>query len=276
MLMKAFLKYFSIFIGALLVLFWLIPLIFIRPSLERNWTPDQRTLARIQKNTDETVTIKNIRNIDYRSTTDYTPSYYDATYNPKEIVRAWFLVEPFGSFGAAHTLVSFEFKDGRYLSLSAEIRKEVGETFSPLKGLLRQYELVYVIADERDVVRLRTNYRKDPVYLYPIKSTPEKLQAVFLDMLKRANKLSQEPEMYNTLTNNCTTNIVHHVRKFSDRPIPWWNITYMMPENVDALAYKIGMIDTPLSFEEARSAFYITKKAQENDTNPDFSTAIRN
>jgi hypothetical protein len=244
-------------------------------SLERDWTLDQKILADVAFHSDGTASIRNVRNIDYRSTSDYTPQYYDAIYDPKEIIRAWLLVEPFGSFGAAHTMLSFEFSDGRFLAISAEIRKEVGESFSPVKGLLRNYELVYVIADERDVVRLRTNYRKDTVRLYPVRADITKVQDVFRDMLLRSQKLTREPEMYHTLVNNCTTNIARHARAFSDRPIPWWDHRYLFPATVDELAYELGMIDTDLSLEEARIRFDITTRGQANDANPNFSRAIR-
>lgn len=247
----------------------------LRPSLDRNWTEDQKILSTTTFNSDGTISIQNIRNIEYTSTSTYATKYYDATYNPEKIVRAWFLVEPFGSFGAAHTLVSFEFEDGRFLSVSAEIRKEKGESFSPVQGILRQYELVYVVADERDVIRLRTNHRKDDVYLYPIRGDKEKVRKIFMDMLVRANKLATQPEMYNTLANNCTTNIASHVRKFSDKEIPWWDIRYLFPATVDELAYEYGLIDTDLSFGEARKRFYITDKAQSNENDELFSKDIR-
>ena len=247
----------------------------VRPATDRNWTDDQRILARTTFRDDGTVFIEDIRNIEYESVSVYTPAYYDAAFDPGDIVRAWFIVEPFGKFGAAHTFVSFEFEDGRFLSVSAEIRKEKGETFSPIKGLLRRYELVYVIADERDVLRLRTNYRKDPVFLYPIKGDVDRVREVFRDMLHRANSLAEHPEMYNTLTNNCTTNIVSHVRKFSDKKIPWWDTPYLFPATVDKVAYEVGLIDTVLSLEKARQHFLVTSIAQKNDDNPDFSKAIR-
>lgn len=245
------------------------------PSLERDWTEDQSILTAVEFPADGSVSLKNVRNINYRSTTDYTPAYFDAIYDPRAITRAWLLVEPFGSFGAAHTLVSFEFADGRFLAISPEIRKEKGETFSPWKGILRRYELVYVVADERDVVRLRTNYRKDAVRLYPIRADQHRVEEVFVDMLRRAKKLSEEPEMYHTVFNNCATNIAAHARRFSDKPIPWWDTRYLFPATIDELAYELGLIDTDLSLEEARGRFFITDIAQENDRNSDFSRAIR-
>lgn len=247
----------------------------LKPSLNRNWTEDQQLLATSIIDESGNIEINNIRNINYKSTSDYEVSYYDKKLNLNDIERAWFIVEPFGNFGAAHTFVSFETKQGEFISVSAEIRKEVGEKFSPTKGLFGRYELVYVIADERDVLRLRTNYRKDKVYLYPVNSTPEKIQAVFLDMLKRANELSQNPEFYNTLANNCTTNIAQHARKFSDKDIPWWDLRYLFPETVDSLALEVGLIESDQNIEETRKKYYVTEIAQKLDTDPDFSRKIR-
>ena len=159
-------------------------------------------------------------------------------------------------------MVLFGFADGRYLAISVEIRKERGEKFSPWKGLLRQYEIVYMVATEEDALMLRTNYRKDIVRLYPVKVSREKMRAVLVSMLKRANALREEPQFYNTLSNNCATNIAHHARKFSEKDIPWWDYRYLMPAYFDEVAYNLGIIDTTLSLEKAREHFNITQKAQ--------------
>jgi hypothetical protein len=273
--MKKFFKVLGWFILIVIIFFALAPKILSEPSLVRDWTNDQKILSHTTFNDDGTVSISNVRNIDYVSTSTYTPHYYDATYDTKKIKRAWLMLEDLKGFGVAHTLVSFEFEDGRFVSVSAEIRKEKGETFSPLSGLLGKYELVYVVADERDVIRLRTNYRKDPVRLYPIKGDSAVLQEVFLDMLKRANTLSEDPELYNTVANNCTTNIISHVKRFSEKDIPWWNFRYTLPETIDSLAYDLGMIDTELSLEDARQKFFITERAQKYDKDKNFSKLIR-
>ncbi len=244
------------------------------PSLDRNWTQDQKILPDITLNGDH-VTIRNIRNISYRTPEDYDVAWYDKTIHLDTIESAWYLVEPFGRFGAAHTLASFGFSDGSFIAISAEIRKEEGEKFSALKGLLRQYELVYVIADESDVIKLRTNYRKDEVRLYPVRADKERVQEVFVDMLKRAQKLAKEPEFYNTVTNNCTTNLVRHVRKFSDSLLPWYDLRYLLPAYSDAVAYHAGILDTDLPLNEARRYFSITEKAQQCPPQEDFSACIR-
>jgi len=246
-----------------------------QPKLDRDWNDDQKILQSVEFKENEKVEIKNIRNISYRTTSDYDLGYYDKIVDLNKIDSAWYVIEPFGKFGAAHTLVSFGFSDGTYLAVSVEIRKEKGESFSALKGVFRQYEISYVIADEADVIKLRTNYRKDKVRLYPIKADKEVIKLVFIDMLERSQKLTTKPEFYNTVSSNCATNIVGHVRKFSDKDIPWYDLRYLMPEYSDEVAHEVGIIDTDLSIENAREFFDISEKAQSCSINEDFSVCIR-
>lgn len=251
-------------------------LVFTKPSLERNWTPDQQILATASFDGDK-VAIKNIRNISYRTTTDYDVSYYNKTFDLNKIKRVWFMVEPFSGhgFGAAHTLLSFEFENDEFVSISVEIRKEQGESFSPIKGLLRQYELVYVIADERDVIKLRSNYRKDDVYLYPIKTTKEKTRELFVSMLERANKLGNEPEFYNTLTSTCTTNLVDHVNLLSEGKVPF-SFKTLMPAYADEYALTLGLInDEETDIEKLRAKYKINEKAEKFADDVRFSVKIR-
>ena len=258
-----------------LFLAWVIQGFTVKPSLTREWATDQTVIPRISFIGQNRVTIKNIRNISYRSQTDFDVRHYDKTYDLDKISSAWFIVEPFGKFGAAHTLMSFGFSNGDYVAISAEIRKEVGEKFSPIKGILRQYEMMYVIADERDVIRLRTNFRKDTMRLYPIRTTKQMMRVVFVDALKRAERLATQPEFYNTLSNNCTTNIARHVRRYSGKAVPWWDYRYLLPSTVDAISYDLGLIDTQLSLDEARVHFMITDRAQKITDLGNFSTLIR-
>lgn len=189
--------------------------------------------------------------------------------------KVYFVVEPFSGYvGAAHTFLSFEFEDNVFVSISVEIRKEKGESFSALKGLLRQYELMYVIADERDVVKLRSNYRKDNVYVYPVKADLEKSKKLFLSMIEKTNKLAMYPEFYNTLTNTCTTNIVSHVNEITSGRVPL-NLSILFPANSDQFAYDLGLIDTDLSFEKAREKFLINEKALKYADDAMFSVKIR-
>lgn len=252
----------------------LIVYVSIQPTNTADWSIDQQILpsAEIVNNL---VTIENVRNFTYTSTSLYTPAYYRRTYDVDKITSVDYIVEPFGDFsGSAHTFLSFGFEDGNYVSISIEIRKKKGQVFSPLKGLLKQYELVYVVADEKDVVKLRTNYRKDTVYIYPTKIDRAHAKELFLSMIHRVNKLNNEPEFYNTITNTCTTNIVRHVNEISKVKVP---ISYkvLMPGYSDKLAYDLGLLDTELPYEKIRGKYQVNEKASMYADDVNFSARIR-
>ena len=262
-----------ILVSVVIVLF---ALFFLRaPSNDRVWNKDQQLLSYADIK-DDTVEVYNIRNIDYSSTTDYKVSYYNSTYNLSDISSMYFVLEPFKNEwdGAAHTFLSFGFEDGRYLAVSVEIRKEAGESFSAIKGLFRNYELMYVFADERDVIMLRSNFRGDDVYVYPVNTTKEKMKMLFLDIANRANKLRDKPEFYNTLTSTCTTNIVDHINRISPSRVPF-SLKILAPGFSDELAYNLGLINTTLTLEEARNFYKINERALKFADDPDFSDKIR-
>ena len=262
----------------LMALLLLVPLIgawlSARPRNDREWSPDMAVLPSVRFE-GNLVHVSGIRNAEYRTPEDYTVSWYDRTWDLREITSLWYLVEPFGDTqGPAHTLVSFGFSDGSYLAISAEIRREAGESFSPIRGMLRQYELMYVVADERDVIRLRTNFRKDQVYLYPMRAGPEQRRRMLVSMLERVNRLREHPEFYNTLTNTCTTNIVRHANEIASRRVPL-SYKVLLPGYSDRLAYDLGWIDTDLPFEEAKARYHINARALRYGNHPDFSRLIR-
>lgn len=245
----------------------------IRPSNDRDWSPDQAVLASADVRP-PLVTVRNIRNFEYESTDRYTPRFYDKTFDLRKLESVWFIVEPFDEPGAAHTFVSFGFGPDDYLAISVEIRKEKGESFSALKGLFRQYEIMYVIGDERDLIRLRSNHRKDTVYLYRVDASREKMEAMLLSMLDRANTLRVEPEFYNTLTNTCTTNLVRHMNEISTEKIPI-SPAVLLPANADRLARDLGLIDRTYDLDETRRRARINDKAMRADQDPLFSRRIR-
>lgn len=248
----------------------------VEPSNTRDWTPDNAVLPWAEFRGDS-VRVHNVRNARYESKDRYTVAHEDRAYDLREVETAWFVVEPLAREwrGLAHTLVSFGFRDGRYLAVSVEVRKEKGEQFSPLKGLLKRFEVTYVVADERDVIRLRTNYRKDPVHLYPVRAERAQVRAMLVDMLERANQLRERPEFYNTLTNTCTTNLVRHLNRVSPRRVRPYSPRVLLPGYSDALAYELGLIDTDLPLERARERFLITPRARRLGDTPDFSRRIR-
>ena len=246
----------------------------IRPSNDRNWSPDQKVLSYVGFN-GSLVDIYNIRNNTYRSTSDFDVHHYNKTFDLDKIKKVYYVVEPFtGIKGSAHTFFTFEFEDNEFVAISVEIRKEVGEAFSGTKGLFKQYEIMYVIGDEMDLIKLRTNYRKDKVYLYPVKAAPEMVRMLFVDMLIRVNELYSSPEFYNTLTNTCTINQMNLVNEIYPGTIPF-NYKILLPEYSDTLAYQLGLIDTNLTFEHAREKFKINDGADACGDCADFSLAIR-
>ena len=246
----------------------------LQPLNDRDWKDELKTLASATIDGND-ITIHNVRNNFYRAVDDFDIIFEDRNYDLDKLERVWYLVEPFEDWrGPAHTLLSFEFEDNEFVSISVEIRKEKGEDFSPWKGLFRNYEIIYVVADERDVIGLRANHRKDSVYLYPIKTTQERAQALFLDMLDRINTLQQTPEFYNTITSTCTTNIVSHVNKLVPGRVPF-SYKVLLPGYSDELAHDIGLIDTDLTLQEAREKFLINKKAAIYADTPEFSKRIR-
>lgn len=244
-----------------------------RPSNDRPWTADQLRLPRATFRGD-LVEVRNVRNFTWSGETDFTPAWETRTYDLRKLDSMWFMVERFGETpGIAHTLLSYGFGD-EYVAISVEVRKEVGEIYSPLKGLLREYELMYVVADERDLIGLRTNHRKDQVWLYPVRTTPGKMRQAFVGMLSRANALADAPEFYNTLTSTCTSNIVRHVNEIAPRRVPLSYKT-ILPAYSDELAHDLGLLDTPLPIEEARRHFRIDPVAQKTGVTERFSQVIR-
>jgi hypothetical protein len=186
-----------------------------------------------------------------------------------------FMVERFhADVFLAHTLLTFGFDDGARVVISIELRKEAGESFDPIAGLFKQYELMYVVGTEQDLIGLRTNHRRSRVWLYPIQTTPERMRALFLDMLERARTLAGKPEFYNSLTSSCTTNIADHVRVLVPGRISLdWRILF--PGYAGELAHELDLIDTDLPFDEAEDRFRIDLTAQEQPIGDDFSQRIR-
>jgi hypothetical protein len=244
------------------------------PSNQREWAANLAVLPYAEFEGD-LVHVRNIRNTSYETASKYTPAYYDRTFDLNRLETVWFLVEPLSKRGTvAHTFLSFGFEGPEYVAISVEARKEKGESYDFLRGLFGQYELMYLVADERDVIRLRTSYRRDDVYLYPIKASPESMRELFVAMLSRANRLRERPEFYNTLTSNCTSTIIGHVNSLSPHRIPF-SLERLLPGYSDRLAYGLGLIDTQLPMDQARARFKINERALEYAESPDFSIRIR-
>lgn len=248
----------------------------VRPSNNRDWSPDQAVLATAEYSKDDRhVTIRNVRFCNYRTSDDYDVRHEDRTYDLADLRTVDFIRCPFPEMPElAHTMLSFGFADRDYLGVSVEIRKEKGETYNPLLATANQFEIMYVVGDERDLIGLRTNYRLNDVYLYPTNATSTDVRRLFDHVMARVNKLAKKPEFYNTLTNNCTTNIVAHVNQLTPNRIPY-DYRVLLPGYSDRLAYDLGLLKSRLSFEETRQAARVTDVAYQAREAPDFSMAIR-
>lgn len=244
------------------------------PSNDRTWQPSLAVLPTATVRSNE-VTIRNIRNCYYFSEDVYAVRYRDKTFRLDDVKSVDFIVVPFkDSPSLAHTMLSFGFSDGDYLGVSIEARLEEGEVYSPIKGALRQYELMYVLADERDLISLRTEHRLVDVYLYRTNVKPEGARQLLIDMLVRANELARQPEFYDALTNNCTTNIIQHVNRIKPGKVPP-TLVSILTGHSDRLAYDLGLLDTQQSFEATRLAARVNGRAHEYRDSAAFSDLIR-
>ena len=192
----------------------------IEPSNDRDWKPEVAVLPYAAFDGDR-VTVHNVRNFHYRTETDFTPAYYDRTFDLRELESVDLIASYWAGPDIAHIFLSFGFGADEHLAISIERRDERDEGYSAIRGLFRQYELMYVVADERDVIRLRTNVRSDPpedVYLYRLHGPIENARRVLLEYLRKINDLHERPEFYNTLTTNCTGNIWLHAARESGSP----------------------------------------------------------
>jgi Domain of unknown function (DUF4105) len=264
-------------VAALAVLFVAVLVRFfsVEASNDRDWQADVAVLpsAEIEGSI---VTVRNIRNFDYRSETDYTPAYHDKRFDLDQLVGVDLVAAYWMGPAIAHTFLSFEFAGGEHLAISIETRKEKGEGYSTVKGFFRQYELHYVVADERDVIRLRTNYRRDPpedVYVYRIQGPIDNGRKVFLAYMEQINALAQRPAFYNTLTGNCTIDIwFNTLVNATHLPFSW---KVLASGYVPEYLYETGRLDTQVPFAELQHRAHVNARAQAADAAPDFSQRIR-
>jgi hypothetical protein len=238
----------------------------------RDWTPDVARTAHATFDGSR-VTIENVRNFKYRSETDYDQRWETRTYDLDRIKGVDLFLSFWGPTEIAHTIVSWDFDDGQHLAISIETRKQKGESYSAIRGFFRQYELYYVVADERDLVGLRTNYRGEQVYLYRVRVPSADARALLVDYLNQVNQLGDHPQWYNALTQNCTTAIRGHAQNIGAGGNLDWRL--LANGHLDELLFERGQIDTSLPFADLRSRSNITEKAKAADDSPDFSTRIR-
>jgi hypothetical protein len=244
----------------------------IRPSQDRNWRPEVAVMPRAVIDGDR-VRLTGVRNFEYRTRDDFTVRYEEREVLLSHLTALDFYVSYFMRGPAAHTFLSFIFDNAPPLSISIETRPEVGQGFAPIASLFKQFELIYVVGDERDLVRVRTNYRREEVYLYRLNTSADVSRRLFLIYLARINELADRPEFYNLLTNSCTINIVRYANAAGR--VGRFDIRHFLNGLVDSYLYHSGRIDTTLPYDELRRRSLINEAAQAADGAPDFSQRIR-
>jgi hypothetical protein len=241
----------------------------LKPSNEGAWRPDTRQTAWAEVNGNR-ATIHNLRNCDYHAEFDYTSCWIDRTVDLSQIRAADLFFINWGLRWIDHTILSFQFGDNEHIAFSVEPRAKIGQPYSAILGFFRQYELIFVAADERDVIRLRTNYRKGAeVYLYRTRIQPDEARDIFLTYLNYLNQLRDHPEWYNPLTRNCSTTMSRKIIGDLNNPQP-------LKLSLDELLYSRGRLVTGgLPFPELKRREHINAAARAANQSRDFSALIR-
>jgi hypothetical protein len=258
--------FFAVFLG---VVFWWMS---IAPSHDRPWRPEAAVLPRAAIDGD-IVRISDVRNFQYRSRNDFTPRYEDREIDLSHLTGLDFYMSYWSEGLVGHTFLSFTFDNAPPLSISIETRPEVGEGFNPLASLFKQFELIYVVGDERDLVGVRAIHRNEAVYLYRLNTSAADARSLLLIYLKRINEIADRPEWYHLLSNNCTLNIIRYANAVG-RP-GGFDIRHLFNGLMDSYLYYSGRVDTDLPFEELRRRSLINTAVREAADASDFSDRIR-
>jgi len=245
-----------------------------KPSHDRDWAPSVAKLPYAIIEGDQ-AKIHNIRNFDYRTENDFSIRYYDKTFDLNKLDSVDYVLSYWdGQEAVAHTILSFGFGDDGYIAVSVETRLEKGEPQSALRGLFKQYEQIYVLGDERDLIRLRTNFRKEDVYLYPTVVDKDDVRKVFEVILERVNKIAEEPAFYNTLFQNCLSSLAADFKRVIT-PRSSFDFRRLANGYSDEMLFENGWIDSKLSFEDTKKLHYINQYVQDDPHGDDYSIKIR-
>ncbi|HKE92715.1 MAG TPA: DUF4105 domain-containing protein [Povalibacter sp.] len=244
----------------------------ILPSHDRQWRPDHAVLPQAIIEGDR-VRISDVRNFDYRTRDDFDVRYETREVALSHLTGIDFYISYWMQGPVAHTFLSFTFDNAPPLAISIEARFEAHEGFDPLASLFKQFELIYVVGEERDVVRVRTNIRKEDVYLFHINVSPEAARRLFLVYLERINQVHAHAEFYHLLSNNCTINIVRYANRAGREG--WFEIRHLLNGLIDGYLYNTNRLDSDLPLPELRARSHINEAAQAADDSSDFSERIR-
>lgn len=257
---------------------WLIP-----ATNSGDWQPDVAQVVTAVVEGDK-LTVRNVRNCTYRSETDYDAKWEERTYDLTKLQAMDLMFVYWGSPLIAHAMVSFEFEDPSapgglsYLCASIETRKLKGQGYSAVKGMFKQFALIYTIGDERDLIGLRTHFRKEQVYIYRLGGSQQYRRAMLMSYMNRANRMAEHPEWYNALTSSCFTNILFQSREVNENRIPWYQMIdsrVVFDGGFDTFLYEQQKINTGKPFEEIRRLSLVNAKVDAAPIGPDFSLKIR-
>lgn len=244
------------------------------PNPNQNWESYHKVQPIVEIDGDK-VRVKNVRDFTWRSATDFTPAYEERVYDTKLASSMYYLLVPLRGLDiVAHAMVCFGFSDGQYVAVSIEARRPEGVPFKVFDSLFQQYQLIYAIGEERDLVGMRAQIRNDPIRFYPLRSTPERKGVLFADMMRRAGSLEKHPEFYNLITNNCLNNFTDHLRCLGGTKLPS-DFRMLFTGWTDRIAYDGGYIDTKLPFDKARELFLIDDWIRSTKLDDTFSKRLR-
>jgi hypothetical protein len=245
------------------------------PSNARRWAPDHAVLPRAEI-AGSVVHVTGVRNFQYSADGRVTPGFQDRSLDLDRLESVSFVLVPFSRRwrAPAHSFVSFGFADSQFIGISVEARRETAEEYGVLPGLLRRYELMYLVADERDLILRRVVKDSSDVYVYPVNATPARARELFLAMLERANGLAARPEFYNTVWNNCTSNLVSHVNAIAPGRIPaGWRT--LLPGYADEVALELGLLSDSGHVDDVRRRYLVNERAARHAADRLFSLRIR-
>ncbi|MEW5561954.1 DUF4105 domain-containing protein [Enterobacter asburiae] len=237
-----------------------------------DWLLEYSRLAAIIWYDQDRFHIKNVRNFRYRDPDNYLPDWYHADYRISEVVATDLVLSYWSGKAIAHVFLSFGFSDGRWLAISIETRRRQGQHYSAFGGFFRRYPVIYILADERDLIGVRTDIRREDVYLYPLNISVEHSQTLLRDYLRRVKQVNEHPEHYHTLCNNCTTNILLHGKAVSSAVKYNWKI--LLSGYADLYCYQHGLISDVVPFNQLKRSCYLARP-ENASIGDDFSHSIR-
>jgi hypothetical protein len=244
----------------------------IPPSHDRQWRQEVDVMPRAIIDGDK-VRLTGVRNYEYRTRDDFTVRYEERDVLLSKLTSVDLFISYWSLGAVGHTFVTFNFEDKPPICISIETRPEEGEGYAPIASMFKQYELIYVVGDERDLVGVRTDHRDEEVFLYEIRASPEAARRLFLVYLERINELSDRPEWYHLLKNNCTLNIVRYANAAGREGS--FDLRHLINGWIDRYFYETGWVDNSMPFEELRERSHINAMAENAANAPDFSNRIR-